>query len=264
MKKIEIQNRKNQKIVMILEEQEDQKGLAFVMHGLGGFKEQAHIQVMADVFKKFGYTVVRFDTTNTFGESDGNYEQATVTNYYEDLEDVVEWAKMQEWYQEPFALAGHSLGGICVGLFAEKHPKQVKALAPIGTVVSGELSLKSPARRETNQKWKVTGWREKESESKPGVIKRLPWSHMEDRLRYDLLREIDSLTMPVFMLVGSEDTSTIPEHQKILFDALPEDKKELHIIDGAPHTFREQSHLDEFERHLTQWVENYSEYHWGN
>lgn len=89
MEKIFIQNRKDQKISVIVEKAEDQKGLAFVMHGLGGFKEQPHIQTFADAFKEDGFTVVRFDTTNTFGESDGNYEDATVTNYYEDLEDRV-------------------------------------------------------------------------------------------------------------------------------------------------------------------------------
>lgn len=69
-----------------------QQGLAFVMHGLGGFKEQPHLQVMAKAFLANGYTVVRFDTTNTFGESDGRYEDATTTNYYEDLEAVIAWA----------------------------------------------------------------------------------------------------------------------------------------------------------------------------
>ena len=41
MEKLLIQNRKGQKIAVLLEKSLDQKGLAFVMHGLGGFKEQA-------------------------------------------------------------------------------------------------------------------------------------------------------------------------------------------------------------------------------
>ena len=55
------------------------------MHGLGGFKEQPHIETFAESFFELDYTVIRFDTTNTFGESEGNYENATVTNYLEDF-----------------------------------------------------------------------------------------------------------------------------------------------------------------------------------
>ena len=59
------------------------------MHGLGGFKEQKHIQTFADAFLENNFTVVLFDTTHTYGESEGKYEDATTTNYYEDLEDVI-------------------------------------------------------------------------------------------------------------------------------------------------------------------------------
>lgn len=57
MKKEVIQNRKGQNVVVIVEEMPNQKGLAFVMHGLGGFKEQPHIQTMAEAFKEKGYTM---------------------------------------------------------------------------------------------------------------------------------------------------------------------------------------------------------------
>ena len=50
MEKITIQNRKKQKLVLILEKTGNQKGLAFVAHGLGGFKEQPHIETFAKAF----------------------------------------------------------------------------------------------------------------------------------------------------------------------------------------------------------------------
>jgi len=250
--KIKIKNRKDQEIVAIVEESKKVKGLVFVLHGLGGFKEQAHIETFAKAFLESGYTVIRYDSTNSFGESDGNYEDATVTNYYEDLEDVIEWSKKQDWYQEPFVLVGHSLGGICSALYAEKYPEKVKALAPISTLVSGEISLETYSKEEL-ENWEKSGWQIRESVSKPGEIKKLKWSHMENRLKYDLLKNTDKLKMPVLMMVGDKDTNTPLKHQQMLFDVLP-GQKEIHVIKDAMHTFREQQHLDEIKDIFINWI----------
>src|SRR3972149_12202676 len=94
--KLFIKNRKGQKIAVLIEKPENPKGLAFVMHGLGGFKEQPHIPTFAEVFLENNYTVVRFDTTNSIGESEGKMEDVTITSFSEDLEDVISWAKSQE------------------------------------------------------------------------------------------------------------------------------------------------------------------------
>lgn len=211
MEKFKIRNRKKQNIVVVVEQRKAGGGLVFVMHGLGGFKEQPHIQAFADPFRERGFTVVTFDTTNTFGESDGNYEDATATNYYEDLEDVIAWAGNKPWYQEPFWLAGHSLGGISVALYAERYPTKVRAVAPISPVVSGRLSYEETPRNVAElDEWRKTGWRVSQSDSKPGLVKRLKYSHVEDRYKYDLLPEAGKLTMPVLLIVGENDDSTPP------------------------------------------------------
>jgi uncharacterized protein len=246
-----IKNRKGQRIAVLVEIPENPKGLAFVMHGLSGNKEQPHIQTFAQAFIDAGCTTVLFDTTNTFGESEGDYADATVTNYYEDLEDVIEWSKNKEWHQEPFYLAGHSLGSLCITYYAENHPGKVKALAPISVVVSGKLSVDT--KREFLEEWKLTGWRVEDSNLSPDGKKRLKWSHMEDRMKYDLLPNAHNLTMPVLLVVGDRDEGTPPAHQKILFDALP-GPKEIHIIKGAGHTFREGHHLKEIRQIFDKWI----------
>lgn len=250
-----IKNRKGQKIIVLVEETPNQKGLAFVMHGLSGNKDQAHIQTFADAFKENGYTVVRFDTTNTFGESDGNYEDATTTGYYEDLEDVIVWASTQSWYQEPFVLSGHSLGGYSTARFAEMHPEKVRALAPISCMISGKLTTESKKGGAILDEWKRTGWRIEPRESRPGEFKRLKWSHMEDRMKHDLLPEAHKLTIPVLMIVGDRDQSTPPEHQQLLYEKLS-GTKEIHIIRGGPHTFRDPAHLKEIKEIFDTWIKS--------
>jgi len=256
MEKLFVKNRKGQKVSVLVEQTENQKGLAFVMHGLGGFKEQEHIEVFATAFQDHGFTVVRFDTTNTLGESDGNYEDATVTNYHEDLEDVISWSKEQEWYQEPFWLAGHSLGGISTALYAEMNPDKVCALAPISSVISGELTLSQEPKDKVTE-WNKTGWKISPSKSKPGVMKRLNWRQfVGDSIQYDLLKEANKLTMPVLLITGSEDSGTPYKHQKLLYDKLP-GLKEIHVIEGVGHNFREEKHLREIRELFGKWIKKH-------
>ena len=249
-----VQNRHDKKLAVVIKESIPPKGLAFVMHGLGGWKEQPHIQTFAQAFIDNGLTTVLFDAAHTYGESEGDYADATTTNYYEDLEDVINWSKNQKWYAEPFWLAGHSLGGIATTLYAAKYPDKVKALAPISTVVSGELSRIKYSPEEL-ENWERTGWREKPSLSRVGLMKRIKWGEMEDRMRYDLLTEAHTLNMPVLMIVGDNDDVTPQEHQNLLFEKLP-GKKEFHVIKDAPHTFREQGHLDEIKIIFDSWIKS--------
>lgn len=244
--KHEIKNRHDKKIVVLLERVENQKGLAFVMHGLGGFKEQPHIQTLANAFLENNISVVRFDTTNSLGESEGDYLNATTTNYYEDLEDVIFWAKQQDWYEEPFYLAGHSLGGLCPAIYSTKNPDKVKALAIASTVVSGKLFLE-----EFSEEQIEDGYLQR---SKP--YKKLKWEPFKkDLLQFDLLENADKLTMPVLMIVGEKDSGTPPKHQRLILDKLP-GKNELHIIKDAPHTFKDERHLKEIKTLFDKWLEN--------
>jgi pimeloyl-ACP methyl ester carboxylesterase len=252
MEKYTIKNREGLNIVIEVEQKQNQKGLVFVMHGLSGNKEQNHIVTIAQAFKDSYYTVVKFDTTNTFGESDGSFEDATTTNFYQDLEDVIKWSKSQGWYQEPFVLAGHSLGSICSLLYAEKYPEKIKAVAPLSTVSSGKLSFETYAKEEL-EKWQRDGYLITKSKTRPGLVKKLKWSHMEDRLKYNLLPEVNKLIMPIILIVGDKDTLTPLKHHKLLYDNLP-GKKELHIIRGAGHNFREDKHLVEIKEILTKCI----------
>ncbi|OGY56723.1 MAG: hypothetical protein A2Y84_01360 [Candidatus Colwellbacteria bacterium RBG_13_48_8] len=262
MEKLSIRNKNGQNLVVLLEKIDNSKGLVFIAHGLGGFKEQRHIEIFAEAFREKGFTVVRWDAANTIGESGGKMEDATVTSYYEDLEDVIEWAKIQDWYKEPFILTGHSLGGISTALYAENYPEKVKALAPISTVVSGKLTIEADEEHIPGviKEWRKTGWQINESKSKPGVVKKLKWNQFEkDALKYDLLPKADQLAMPVLLIVGGEDWGTSPESHKLLYDKLP-GQKEMHIIDGADHNFRTPDYdknLQEIKQIFLSWINKY-------
>lgn len=245
-----IKNRNNQNISVVTEMAKNPKGLVFVMHGLGDSKDSDHIKTFSQCFLDNDYNVVRFDVRNTFGESEGKFEDANITNYYEDLEDVINWSKSQDFYQEPFILCGHSLGAICSAFYAENYPEQVKALAPFSTPVNADLSKKNYTKEELVN-WEKNGFIVEDWGDFEVKIK---WSYMKEKEKYDLLKKVEKLKMPVLLIVGELDDTTLPENQQILFTALP-GEKELHIVKSAPHTFRDKNHLGEVYSILSRWVE---------
>ncbi len=259
MEKFEIKNRYGLKIVGEIHIPENPIGLAFVIHGLGGFKEQVSIIATVETLFKNDYIVINFDATNSVGESEGRYEDATMQLHYEDLVDVINWSKTQDWYSEPFILAGSSLGGYAVLRYTEDYPSIVKGVFSKAGVVSGKLSFERSQKfnPEKIKNWKETGWDERLSASKPGLVKRLPWSHMEERLNHDLFPDANKIICPVLFVVGSEDISHI-EDQQLFYDALSKEvKKELHVVKGAPHTLKEDHHITELKGILDKWVKSF-------
>lgn len=248
-----IKNRKKQSIFVRVDRAKKAQGLVFVMHGLGGFVGQPHMKMIVDVVKKKNYSVISFDTTNSFGESDGDYSDATVTNYLEDLEDVINWAKRNKYYQEPFILIGYSLGGLAVSLFAQKYPNMVSGLALFSTVVSGKL-WKKIQNKQVLRDWKKNGvWIREENGLNSGILKIIKWKFAEDIMKYDLSKKVGKLIMPVLIIVGSNDLTTPASQQEIFFEKIP-NKKELHVIDGAEHVFRDKKHLNMARFFLKEWL----------
>lgn len=255
MRRLSLKNRKGQNIVGILETPEGKvRGTCVVQHGWGGNKDKPTIQALKQGFLESGFQTFNFDATNSFGESDGDYERSTVTLHKEDLEDAVRWTQQQAWFVEPLALTGHSLGGDAVTEYAEKYPTEVAYLAPLAPIVSGELSFaahrkESPEHLERWEREKVI-----ESVGKDGNIKRKHWSHMEDRLKHDLLPNAHKLIMPTLLIVGERDVSCPPEHVKRLFDAMPEGNKEFVVINDAPHSFYELKEQEDCTSAIKDWL----------
>ena len=248
-----LSNRHQQKIVIEVKNKTGKAGLAFIAHGLSGHRKQAHIQVYAAAFLEADYCVVLWDVTNSLGESGGELIDATLTGYYQDMEDVIAWAESQFWYQEPFVIAGHSLGGACNILYAVEHPEKIKALAPTSAFLSGKINLESLG-KEAIEDWRQKGVREVPRESQPGKTKKYGWALAEDTIKYELFDHAKEIRVPVLLIVGSKDKSTPPFSQEKFFDNLPTKDKELHIVEGSRHTFIEMEHLTAIKRIFQDWL----------
>ena len=248
MKSFFIKNREGQKISVILEKS-DNCGLVFIMHGLGGFKEEVHIATIAKAFRDKNFTVVRFDTRHSLGESDGDYSDANPTNGCQDLEDVINWARTENWYREPFVLAGYSMGGGSILWYGANYSDKVSGLALLSTVIGGHHTLARYDKKDL-QEWDATG-----IQVRPGSDHHLNWAQFKkDILQYDMVPEAHKFTMPFLMIVGDQDTNTPLEDHMKLYQKVPE-PTEMYVIKGASHVISEASHLKEIENILKKWID---------
>lgn len=256
MQKLFINNRYGLRMAVVVERPWFARGTAIVMHGLASTKEQAHVSACANVFDAQRYITVRFDVTNSLGESSGDIKKATVTSYFEDLEDVVSWVRMQPWFRYPLILAGHSLGGMCTTLYAERNPHLVSALVPMSPAVSGSLLLDAVEKRypEEVRIWRETG-KVVFGKTVPEYVRRVLPDDISNFMSYDLLPKASELAMPSLFVVGGDDWLTPPASTQKLYEVVPPGKKELHVIPGAPHSFKEKDHIDKMVNIMVKWIQ---------
>jgi pimeloyl-ACP methyl ester carboxylesterase len=260
MEKFEIKNRHGLKLVILVDTPKKPKNLVFIAHGQGGFMSQKHIQAFTEAFLENNFRVVRFDATHSIGESEGDIKDVTYTGYIEDLEDVINWTKMQIWFQQPFALCGHSMGGTSTAWYAEHHANEILCLAPISAVINFEIynDYKKVHDPGFMEEWERKGYFESPSRSKPGFIKKVGWSVADDLKKYDLLKDANKLTMPVLLMAGDQDTDTPYYQQETLYKKIPSKNKKLVKVKNAQHSFRSEQDGErkwqEVENIISDWL----------
>ncbi len=247
-----IKNDKDQSLcIQVFESTADEKKLAFICHGLTGYKEQDVIMQTKDSLYKQGYTVVCFDCRNSRGESFNDGKCATLTDFINDLSLVIEWAKKQSFFVSPFLLAGHSLGGACVTDYAQKHPNFINRLVLISSIFSGEeffnnTQINSPAFLEDLRTKGII-------RSRNGVDCFLDFSYLQDALQYNFYKNIQVLTMPVLLITGDKDTASLPENNRCFYKQL-QSVKFLYILDNCSHIYDLPENQNDLNNILTQFL----------
>lgn len=237
IKNIFITNRKGLKMSIRLNINNENTKLVFLEHGLSSRKEYPHMQVLENVFSEFGYNVINIDATNSINESESSDEGITTTGHYEDLVDVIEWAKMQDFYKEPFALAGQSLGAISVVKYSGQYPDKVNLLIPCAfpyyNYVEEELN-------DFAKEVIKTGYCDKVSKS-TGKVLRLKTSYVEDMKKLDISSQIKLITADTYVIVGSKDNEKHLKNSRYLYQML-NSKKEFYLLEGIPHDLANTPH----------------------
>lgn len=253
-----IRNNQGEKIAVAVDGLENlcHNRLAFVQHGLSGHKGQTMVRQPVKALVDCGFVVVSFDSRFSFGESDGVLEGASLTSFIDDLHTVVDWAKTQEFYVEPFALSGHSLGGGSVLKYAEDYPQKVSLLMPVAAMVGGKYFIRSRMLNDAKNYlyWKQAGKIYRENKNHPEINGWLSFNVVRDMLRYDLVRDAVRVVCPTLVITGDEDPSSTVYNNSKLFESL-HTQKQITILKQCGHLYDQLHNSDDLYQTIRKWVE---------
>lgn len=228
---VSVKNRNGLNMSIKLNVSTDRRKCVFLIHGLGARKTIAHMQVLEDVFAEKGFNVVNIDTTDSNNDSERSEIGVTFSGFCHDLEDVIAWAKTQDFYCEPFALAGQSLGAQAVVWFASKNPEKVNLLVPVAFCwLDGKEASKTNSRREQILD---QGYYDQVSKS-TGKVLRITKAYLDDMENYNFEGEVSKILAETFILVPENDADSRVLSSKRLFELLG-CKKQLIVLKGASH-----------------------------
>jgi len=127
--KVSFQNKSGLSLSAKLElPEQDVKSYAIFAHCFTCTKNLSAIRNISHALNNFGIAVLRFDFTG-LGESEGDFEK---TNFSSNVDDLIAAADfLQQQYQAPKLIIGHSLGGAAV-IFASEKLDSIQAIATIG------------------------------------------------------------------------------------------------------------------------------------
>lgn len=232
-KNIFIKNRQGIELSLRLTFPPNATRLVFLQHGFSGNKNEPHILITEEELANNRYIVVNIDASNSLNDSGASIIGPTFTSHYQDLADVILWAKEQSWYQQPFTLAGHSMGAASCLYYAENFPEQVSLLLLLSFPwLSGQSKI-AQENPEKLHHWQTEGYWDKVSKHS-GKILHVPYHYIEDLLGYDFGLQAANITAKTIMVIGDRENTIRLEDNHRLYESLTCDK-EFILLPQTPH-----------------------------
>jgi pimeloyl-ACP methyl ester carboxylesterase len=248
MKKLYFLNSRKQKLCGILDEPNDKKQeIIIICHGFSSSKYGTTAKTLAQELTKRKMNSFRFDF-NGCGESEGKFEEVTVSQYIDDLESAMRFMK-ERGYKEIILFGGSNGGLVCIAT-ALKHPEIKK------------LALKSPVPDSVEVWMKKLGehgleeWKQKGHThyfDKNGKKFKVHHAFFEDVKKHIMYDKVNKIKCPVLIIHGDKDITVPLEQSKKLVKNLKNGS--LIIIEGANHFFEGDNYTKNINKIFAEWFE---------
>ncbi|GIM47334.1 alpha/beta hydrolase [Collibacillus ludicampi] len=248
MKKFLI-NSRGQRIHLI-ENTFGKDSLFILCHGFTGSSDSHVIASLRDVLTQNRMDNVSVDFTNNLNESEGEFENHTISLEIEDLRDV--YTHYRDTYDHIYLL-GHSMGCTVVTQFAIETPIDgIILAAPAYNIAEVIISFAEEDVDTAVAKWREQGtvpiYKEAHDRYYP-----LRFSFYEDAIAipYERVREI---VCPCLVIYSDADTVVPPEQSQALYDRIGSSDKEIVNISGADHSFESPSFTKQLQAIVMRWI----------
>ena len=224
---------------------------AIIAHGLAGYKEEEMLQCVKNIFLKNGISVLMYDARFSLGDSDGPLENACFSHFIEDLNTVIQWAKKQSFYTNPFYLCGHSLGaGACLH-YAINNPQDVAGIVTLSAVYNGIFLKQSYLQNKPDfmQEWQEKQYLNRVHPNNPQKHGKISYTHLADACQYQLEKSADKIMSPTLIVCGDVDISSTIDHNMILKNAIGNNAR-LTIIKSCGHTYKTQQNQTDLKEQI--------------
>lgn len=226
MRQIKFKNSRGQTLVGdFYYPQKKEFPLVIYCSGFLSSKKSPKVGLLKEALVPNGFGLFAFDFSG-IGESEGKFEETTITKYMDDLTSAINAMKVKE-----VSLIGTSVGGY-VALLVSARDKRVKSLA-----------LYSPASKFPHKKGVFTDeyvslWKRRGSTiyvSAQNLQGKLNYSFYEDGLKHNDYLQFQRILVPALIFHGAKDNEIDIEDSKRLVNYIHDSR--LVTLGGAGHNY---------------------------
>lgn len=246
MEKLWIKNRRGQHLAAYLFRPPGESPyIMIISHGFRGAKENAgRIFMFAEQLNQLGITVLAFDYAGS-GESEGRFEEMTLSRQAEDLHSVIDYIIAREG-QKPILLLGRSFGGSTTLLAAAQRSDISGCIfwsTPVHLVPTFSSMMYDAYLQLKNGHTIVIQDDAGEYTLQPGFAQDL-----EEISLPSCINRIRDL--PVLVIHGRDDEVVDPDNARYMADQLED--VTLYMVEEATHRF--VGKIQEREQLTLQWI----------
>lgn len=236
MNNIKIKSLKNYYININEYIPEEMKKVIIAVHGFGGDKESTVIVALANELNKYNIGLVCFDFPgHGQSEVDGNY--FTVENSINDLNEVEKYVK--EKYKLPIGIFATSYGGYITLLNIGKNKKEYSDVILRCPAIDMFNIFKKNILNISEEEFKQKGFCELGYDRKINII----YKYFEELEKNNIKKIVDSLTIPIVIIHGTED-DLAPIEDSIELEEKFKEYVMLEKVYGADHRFKKEGELE--------------------
>ncbi len=248
-KKIKFTNAQGHELAARIElpENETPKGFALFAHCFTCNKNLTAVRNIGRALNRHGIGVLRFDFTG-LGESEGDFVNTNFTSNVEDLLSAAQF--LEQNYEAPKIIIGHSLGGAAVVFAANKIPS-IKAVATIGAPSNPKhvSHLFKSGIEEINKNGEATliiGGREFKIQK----------HFLDDINEKNMDKTLKNLKKPLLVMHSPQDTTVGIENAAQIYKCAWHPKSFI-SLDGADHLLTNKEDSLYVGKMIANWSERY-------